>query len=182
MCRRFRSKARSRGARIRQNTLLCWETSRSSRSSLRRSRDPGCVTALSFCPTSPIKLLSMPRHGSEFVANTLGEASQLFEQRLEQSPALRDWWLQQQKGSGRKLEDVLNQVRTFNSYLGDEIVFAVGQERNDLHRFARRAAAKIRQPGLETFSGGSKPTGGGGTEPKSQPQLQSIAACASNRS
>ena len=99
---------------------------------------------LPYVPDQTVVYAAVPN-----LANTLGEASQLFEQRLEQSPALRDWWLQQEKGSGRKLEDVLNQVRTFNSYLGDEIVFAVGK--NGTTYTAPVVLAKIRQPGLETF-------------------------------
>ena len=66
-------------------------------------------------------------------ANTLGEASRLFQDRLQQSPELRNWWRQQQKGNGPKLEDVLNRVKTFSSYLGDEIVIAVGKDRDNLH-------------------------------------------------
>src|ERR1700723_864777 len=74
---------------------------------------------LPYVPDQTVIYAAIPN-----LANTLGEASRIFRDRLQQSPALRDWWLQQQKGSGRKLEDVLNQVRTFNSYLGGEIVFA----------------------------------------------------------
>src|SRR5580698_7180806 len=55
---------------------------------------------LPYVPDQTVVYAAVPN-----LANTLGEASQLFEQRLEQSPALRDWWLQQEKGSGRKLED-----------------------------------------------------------------------------
>src|SRR6202030_4797903 len=50
---------------------------------------------LPYVPDQTVVYAAVPN-----LANTLGEASQLFEQRLEQSPALRDWWLQQQKGSG----------------------------------------------------------------------------------
>ena len=40
------------------------------------------------------------------LAATLGEASQLFQERLQQSPALRSWWNEQQRGKGPKLADV----------------------------------------------------------------------------
>src|SRR6202158_2171662 len=83
------------------------------------------------------------------LANTLGEAKGLFQERLRQSPALRDWWKQQQKGTGPKLEDVLDQVKTFNSYLGDEIVFAVSK--NGTEYAAPVVLAKVRQGGRETF-------------------------------
>jgi hypothetical protein len=83
------------------------------------------------------------------LANTIGEASRLFQDRLQQSPALRDWWKQQQKGKGPKLEDVLNQVKTFSSYLGDEVVFAVAKDGTNYS--APVVLAKVKQGGLETF-------------------------------
>ena len=83
------------------------------------------------------------------LTNTLGEANRLFQDRLQQSPALRDWWKQQQVGKGPKLEDVLNQVKTFSSYLGDEVVFAVGKD--GANYTAPVVLAKVKQGGLETF-------------------------------
>ncbi|HEY3971710.1 MAG TPA: FecR domain-containing protein [Candidatus Sulfotelmatobacter sp.] len=83
------------------------------------------------------------------LADTLAEASQLFRDRLQQSPELRDWWKQQQKGSGPKLQDVLNQVQTFSGYLGDEIVFAVSK--NGTEYGAPVVLAKVKQGGLEGF-------------------------------
>ena len=83
------------------------------------------------------------------LTNTLGEANRLFQDRLQQSPALRDWWKQQQVGKGPKLEDVLNQVKTFSSYLGDEIVFAVAKDGTNYA--APVVLAKVKQGGLEAF-------------------------------
>lgn len=83
------------------------------------------------------------------LSNTLSEASRLFQDRLQQSPALQDWWKQQQKGRGPKLDDVLNQVETFSSYLGDEIVFAVGKTGGAYS--APVILARVHQPGLEAF-------------------------------
>ena len=60
-CLGFRSKTRLRGARIPQNIWRCWETSRFCRSSLRRSRDRGCVIARSCCLTFPITRWCMRR-------------------------------------------------------------------------------------------------------------------------
>jgi hypothetical protein len=79
--------------------------------------------------------------------HTLEEASRLFEDRLRQSPALRDWWKQEQKGNGPKLVDVLGELQTFSSYLGDEIVFSVGKTGNTYS--SPVILARVRQPGLE---------------------------------
>ena len=82
------------------------------------------------------------------LANTIGEANRLFQDRLQQSPALRDW-LKQQKGNGPRLQEVLDQVKNFSSYLGDEIVFAIGKEGTAYT--APVIFARVRQPGLDTF-------------------------------
>jgi hypothetical protein len=99
---------------------------------------------LPYVPANTVVYAAIPN-----LTNTLGEASRLFQDRLQQSPELRNWWKQQQKGSGPKLEDVLNQVKTFSSYLGDEIVFAVGKD--GANYTAPVLLAKVTRGGLEAF-------------------------------
>jgi hypothetical protein len=99
---------------------------------------------LPYVPDHTVVYAAIPN-----LANTLEEASQLFRDRLQQSPELRDWWKQQQKGSGPKLEDVLNSVKTFSGYLGDEIVFAVSK--NGTEYAAPVVLAKVKESGLEDF-------------------------------
>ncbi len=83
------------------------------------------------------------------LAATLGEASQLFQDRLQQSPALRSWWNEQQRGKGPKLTDLMDQLKTFSSYLGEEIVFAVPKE--GANYSSPIMLARVLQPGLEDF-------------------------------
>ncbi|HEX8812456.1 MAG TPA: FecR domain-containing protein [Terracidiphilus sp.] len=83
------------------------------------------------------------------LTDTIGEANRLFQDRLQQSPALREWWKQQQVGKGPKLQDVLNQVKTFSSYLGEEVVFAVGKD--GANYTAPVVLAKVKRGGLDTF-------------------------------
>ena len=99
---------------------------------------------LPYVPDQTVVYAAIPN-----LANTLSEADRLFRERLQQSPELRNWWKQQQKGSGPKLEDVLNQVKTFSSYLGDEIVFAMAK--NGTEYASPLVLAKVRQDGLENF-------------------------------
>ena len=99
---------------------------------------------LPYVPDHTVVYAAIPN-----LTNTLGEATRLFQDRLQQSPALRDWWKQQQKGNGPKLEDVLTQVKTFSSYLGEEIVFAVAK--NGTEYSSPVVLAKVRQGGLEAF-------------------------------
>ena len=99
---------------------------------------------LPYVPDHTVVYAAIPN-----LANTLGEANRLFQERLQQSPDLRNWWKQQQKGSGPKLEDVLDQVKTFSSYLGDEVVVAVSKNGPDYA--APVVLAKVRQGGLADF-------------------------------
>jgi FecR protein/Protein of unknown function (DUF3352)/Putative zinc-finger len=99
---------------------------------------------LPYLPENTVIYAAIPN-----LTNTLGEASRLFEVRLQQSPELRNWWTQQQKGNGPKLQDTLNQFQTFSSYLGDEIAFAVSKSGADYS--AAVVLARIRQSGLEEF-------------------------------
>ena len=78
---------------------------------------------LPYVPDHTVVYAAIPN-----LSATLGEASQLFQERMQQSPALRNWWKQQQRGNGPKLADVVDQLKTFSSYLGDEIVFTVAKD------------------------------------------------------
>jgi len=99
---------------------------------------------LPYVPDRTVVYAAIPN-----LANTIGEANRLFQDRLKQSPELRDWWKQQQKGNGPKLEDVLDQVKSFSGYLGDEVVLAVSKEGTNYT--APVVLAKVAQPGLDGF-------------------------------
>lgn len=99
---------------------------------------------LPYVPDDTVVYAAIPN-----LAATLGEATQIFQERLQQSPALRSWWSEQQKANGPKLGDVINQLKTFSSYLGDEIVFAVAKDGPTYS--APVVLARVRQPGLEAF-------------------------------
>jgi hypothetical protein len=109
------------------------------------------------------------------LAATLGEASQLFQDRLQQSPALRSWWNQQQHGKSPKLTDLMDQLKTFSSYLGDEIVFAVPKEGGNYS--SPIMLARVRQPGLEDFLQGElKHYSGTGPAPGSLQIVHDLSA------
>ena len=109
------------------------------------------------------------------LAATLGEANQLFQDRLQQSPALRSWWNEQQRGKGPKLTDLIDQLKTFSSYLGDEIVFALPKEGATYG--SPVILARVRQPGLEDFlQGEMKHYSGTGPAPGSLQILHDLSA------
>ena len=99
---------------------------------------------LPYVPDHTAVYAAIPNMGA-----TLGEASQLFQDRMQQSPALRNWWKEQQHGKGPKLADVIEQLKNFSSYLGDEIVFAVAKEGTTYS--SPVVLARVRRPGLESF-------------------------------
>jgi hypothetical protein len=99
---------------------------------------------LPYVPEHTVVYAAIPN-----LSATLGEASQLFQERMQQSPALRDWWKQQQRGNGPKLADVVDELKTFSSYLGDEIVFTVAKEGSTYS--SPVVLARVKQPGLESF-------------------------------
>jgi hypothetical protein len=98
---------------------------------------------LPYVPVNTVVYAAIPN-----LANTLAEADRLFQERLQQSPALRNWW-QQQKAKGSNLEEVLNKVKGLSGYLGDEIVFAGGK--NGLTYTAPVILARVRQAGLQEY-------------------------------
>jgi hypothetical protein len=113
---------------------------------------------LPYVPDHTVVYAAIPN-----LAPTLSEASQLFQDRMQQSPALRSWWSEQQRGKGPKLADVMGQLKTFSSYLGDEIVFAVAKEGSTYS--APVVLAKVTQPGLESFlRGEAKHINAGGSQ------------------
>lgn len=99
---------------------------------------------LPYVPDNTVVYAAIPN-----LSATLGEASQVFQERLQQSPALRNWWREQQRAKGPKLGDVLDQLKTFSSFLGDEIVFTVAKDGPTYS--SPVVLARIKQPGLEAF-------------------------------
>jgi len=88
-------------------------------------------------PSNTVLFASIPNLGT-----TLAEATAIFEERVQQSDALREWWNQE---NTRQLQALVSHVRTLSDYLGDEVVIAMGPEHNVT------AIAEARRPGLEAF-------------------------------
>jgi hypothetical protein len=98
-------------------------------------------------PANTVLYASIPNLG-----DAAQQANQLFQQELEESQVLRDWWEQTQaRRKGPSLTDVIAEVHAFGEYLGDEIVFSVAL---DGTHGAPLVVAPIQRPGLDQFIAG----------------------------
>lgn len=98
---------------------------------------------LRYAPEDTVLYAAIPNVGS-----TIAEAQRLFDARLQESAVLREWWEQQKDGP--KLREMLEKLRTFSDYLGDEIVFTVSGDWGGNYS-QPLLLAEVRRPGLDTF-------------------------------
>lgn len=98
---------------------------------------------LSLIPERTVLYAAMPN-----VGGMMGEAQKLFNERLQQSEVLRTWWEEQKDGP--KLQEMLQKLRTFSDYLGDEIVVTVTAE--DRGNYGPPIVlAEVKRPGLAAY-------------------------------
>jgi len=95
-------------------------------------------TLAGLLPENTMVFAAIPNLGP-----TLKEATGIFEDRVAQNAALREWWNQKHS---RQLRTMVDQVRAFSDYLGNEIVLAMpaGSPGPVL-------VAEERRPGLKAF-------------------------------
>lgn len=98
---------------------------------------------LPLLPANTVLFASIPNLG-----DAAQQANLLFQQELQESPVLREWWQQvQARKHGPDLQEVLNEVHALGGYLGDEIVFSLGGP----HHGAPLVIAQVRRAGLKEF-------------------------------
>ncbi len=80
-------------------------------------------TLLPLVPENTVIYGALPN-----ITSVLGQAYDLFRQRIDQNPLLREWWAKQNQrrdSNDPTLEDMIGHVRNLGGQLGDEIVIAV---------------------------------------------------------
>jgi hypothetical protein len=98
-------------------------------------------------PEETLVFASVPNYGQ-----TLADGYRMFQDRLRESPVLQEWWAKADPSlhGGPSLGDVIEKVRGFSDYLGEEIAFAAAGN------FERRGPrpfllAEVKRPGLREF-------------------------------
>jgi len=76
---------------------------------------------LRLVPEDTVFYAAIPNIGS-----TLSQASQIFQDRLQESPVLQQWWKEQQSsGAAQRTQELIDRIRAFSAYLGNEVVIAM---------------------------------------------------------
>ncbi len=83
------------------------------------------------------------------LGDAVQQGNQLFQQELQESPILKQWWDHVQSGKGSaEYSRLIEYIHDLSQYVGDEIVFSValdGREASPL------AIAQVQRPGLKQF-------------------------------
>src|SRR5215213_4348487 len=78
---------------------------------------------LDLMPENTIVYAGLPN-----LANTIVESHRVIQERISQNAALREWWEKEQSGRAQNMDQVVETIRQFGSYLGDEIAVSVSMD------------------------------------------------------
>jgi len=79
---------------------------------------------LDLMPENTIVYAALPN-----LTTTLVESHRIMQERINQNPALRQWWEKEQSGrKGPNVDQVIDTIRGFGDYLGDEIAVSVSMD------------------------------------------------------
>jgi FecR-like protein len=93
---------------------------------LRKVQQPGVRNSthlLDLMPENTIVYAALPN-----LTSTIVESHRVMEERINQNPALREWWEKEHQGQGPKVDQVIGTIREFGDYLGDEIAVSVSMD------------------------------------------------------
>jgi ferric-dicitrate binding protein FerR (iron transport regulator) len=98
------------------------------KNALKNVQQPGVRTSthlLDLMPENTVVYAALPN-----LANTIVESHRVIQERISQNATLRQWWEKEQSGRAQNMDQVVETIRQFGSYLGDEIAVSVAIDGN----------------------------------------------------
>ena len=96
------------------------------RTELKGVQQPGVRTSthlLDLMPENTVVYAALPN-----LADSIVQSHRVIQERMSQNPALRQWWEKEQSGRAQNLDQVVETIGQFGSYLGDEIAVSVSMD------------------------------------------------------
>jgi len=93
---------------------------------LRKVQQPGVRNSthlLDLMPDNTVVYAALPN-----LADSIVESHRVIQERMSQNAALRQWWEKEQSGKAQNMDQVVETIRQFGSYLGDEIAVSVSMD------------------------------------------------------
>ena len=93
---------------------------------LKGVQQPGVRTSthlLDLMPENTVVYAALPN-----LTDTITESHRIIQERMSQNAALREWWEKEQSGRAQNMDKVVETIRQFGSYLGDEIAVSVSMD------------------------------------------------------
>src|SRR5215216_2596843 len=93
---------------------------------LKKVQQPGVRTSthlLDLMPENTVVYAALPNF-----ADSIVESHRVIQERVSQNAALREWWEKEQSGRAQNMDQVVETIRQFGSYLGDEIAVSVSMD------------------------------------------------------
>ena len=93
------------------------------KNALKKVEQPGVRNSthlLDLMPENTVVYAALPN-----MANSIVESHRIIQERISQNAALREWWEKEQSGRAQNMDQVVETIRQFGSYLGDEIAVSV---------------------------------------------------------
>ncbi|HEY8413186.1 MAG TPA: FecR domain-containing protein [Pyrinomonadaceae bacterium] len=84
---------------------------------------PGVRTSthlLDLMPETTVVYAALPN-----LTESITESHRIIQERMSQNPALREWWEKEQAGRAQNMDQVVETIRQFGSYLGEELAVSV---------------------------------------------------------
>ena len=96
------------------------------RNELTKVQQPGVRNSthlLDLMPENTVVYAALPN-----LANSIVESHRVIQEKMSQNAALREWWEKEQSGKAQNMDQVVETIRQFGSYLGDEIAVSVSMD------------------------------------------------------